>query len=181
METFNEMKEEMISGILYRMLPARYNHFTVIINIGDIFNNYLKSKNMDCVVTQDNVDLYFDEDNWVHPDNMIICDRNGFSDNGYSGVPELVVEVLSGSTMERDRIYKFKKYQELGIKEYWLITPEIKTVEQYILKDGKYVINKVYYIDLKDKTGLSKNKSELKVTVFDDLVIDLNDIFKHVK
>jgi len=58
---------------------------------------------------------------------------------------------------------------------------EINTLSDIINLKGVNWFESRHYIDLKDKTGLSKNKSELKVTVFDDLVIDLNDIFKHVK
>lgn len=51
--------------------------------------------------------------------------------------PDFVVEVLS-SNVERDRVTKFIDYQEHGVSEYWIINPQEKVVEQYLLKNGKY-------------------------------------------
>lgn len=53
--------------------------------------------------------------------------------------PDLVVEVLSKKTKEKDRGIKFEDYQAHEIEEYWIIDPVKKTVEQYRLdKDGEY-------------------------------------------
>jgi Uma2 family endonuclease len=60
--------------------------------------------------------------------------------------PDFVVEVLS-SNEDRDRVTKYIDYQEHGVSEYWIINAQLKTVEQYLLKDGKYDL------ELKTKTG----------------------------
>ena len=52
--------------------------------------------------------------------------------------PDLVVEVLSSSTAENDRGIKYRDYAQSGVTEYWIIDPEAKMVEQYILQDEKY-------------------------------------------
>ena len=52
------------------------------------------------------------------------------------GVPDLVVEVISSSTERTDRVEKFLEYAKAGIREYWLIDPEKKTVEVYSLRGG---------------------------------------------
>ena len=56
------------------------------------------------------------------------------------GVPDLVVEVISSSTERTDRIEKFLEYAKAGIREYWLIDPEKKTVEVYSLRGGDYIL-----------------------------------------
>lgn len=55
-------------------------------------------------------------------------------------VPDMVVEVLSKSNnaLERDKKIKFEDYELHGVAEYWMIDPEEETIEQYILKEGKY-------------------------------------------
>ena len=52
--------------------------------------------------------------------------------------PDLVIEVLSDSTAENDRGIKYRDYAQSGVAEYWIIDPEAKMVEQYILQDEKY-------------------------------------------
>lgn len=51
--------------------------------------------------------------------------------------PDLIVEVLSPSTEERDRGMKFEDYAAHGVAEYWLIAPASRTVEQYTLADER--------------------------------------------
>lgn len=53
-------------------------------------------------------------------------------------VPDFVVEVLSPSTAKNDRGVKWEDYQTNGVGEYWIVDPDAKTVEQYLLKDGRY-------------------------------------------
>lgn len=50
--------------------------------------------------------------------------------------PDFVVEILSDSTGTRDRGVKFDDYAAHGVQEYWIIDPEERAVEQYLL-DGR--------------------------------------------
>ena len=52
--------------------------------------------------------------------------------------PAFVVEVLSPSTEAIDRDTKFVDYAGHGVTEYWLVDPETETVEQYLLREGRY-------------------------------------------
>jgi len=85
------------------------------------------------------------------------------------GVPDLVVEVLSSSTQRTDRIEKFSEYARAGVREYWLVDPEKKTVEIYVLKQGAYVL-----IDKYNTNQIAK--SEI-LPGFNVNVNDLMDIF----
>jgi Uma2 family endonuclease len=53
-------------------------------------------------------------------------------------VPDLIVEVLSPSTEERDRGVKFTDYSSHGVREYWLVDPAAETLELYRLQEGMY-------------------------------------------
>ena len=54
------------------------------------------------------------------------------------GVPDLVVEVVSPGTRIVDRSEKFLEYARAGVQEYWLVDPETRTVEVYVLREGAY-------------------------------------------
>ncbi len=54
--------------------------------------------------------------------------------------PDLIVEVTSKSTEAIDRGHKFEDFQAHGVKEYWIVDPRQKSIEQYLLKRSKYVL-----------------------------------------
>jgi Uma2 family endonuclease len=56
------------------------------------------------------------------------------------GVPDLVVEVTSSSTLKTDRMEKFQEYAQAGVAEYWIVDPQERTIEVYFLKQGTYVL-----------------------------------------
>lgn len=56
------------------------------------------------------------------------------------GPPDLVVEVISPSTRRTDRVDKFKEYARAGISEYWIVDPEARTFEVFVLQDGAYTL-----------------------------------------
>ncbi|HMQ49667.1 MAG TPA: Uma2 family endonuclease [Saprospiraceae bacterium] len=65
-------------------------------------------------------------------------------------VPDFIAEVLSKSSqaiINHDRITKFNDYEVHGVKEYWIIDPYDKVVEQYVLENG------VYHLILKAAEG----------------------------
>ncbi|GBC84997.1 hypothetical protein HRbin11_01437 [bacterium HR11] len=56
------------------------------------------------------------------------------------GVPDLVVEVTSPSTLKADRMEKFHEYARAGVREYWLVDPQAHTIEVYTLQQGAYLL-----------------------------------------
>jgi Uma2 family endonuclease len=61
-------------------------------------------------------------------------ERLGIVDNhGAKGAPDLVVEVISGSTGRLDLGPKKTIYAQKGVLEYWVVLPETRAVEVYRL------------------------------------------------
>jgi len=73
------------------------------------------------------------------PDLMFISNtRSRFLERmQFEGAPDLIVEVVSPDSQTRDRREKFLEYQQIGVREYWIIDPLVKGVEFYSLKRGK--------------------------------------------
>lgn len=104
------------------------------------------------------VDVYFDDETAVQPDLLFISTARLqiIEKQRVSGAPDVVVEVISESTESRDRTFKFKRYAQEGVKEYWIVDPSKKTVEIYELKEtgftmvgkfsGKDQIHSPYFI-----------------------------------
>jgi Uma2 family endonuclease len=74
------------------------------------------------------------------PDITVVCDSEKLDEKGCNGAPDLVIEIISPSTAKYDRIVKFRKYQNAGVREYWIVDPEIKSVHVCILENGRYVM-----------------------------------------
>ena len=120
----------------------------------------------------------------VVPDVMIICKKEIIKRNGIHGVPDLIVEVLSHGTEKKDRGYKKDLYEKCGVREYWLVDTENQTVEVYLLKNEKFVLDEVYKV-FPDYVELSADeqehyKSEVPVSLYDDFTIPLEEIFRNL-
>lgn len=178
----DEHREELINGNIIAMSPSpTWNHMAVAGNIYGIFRNYLKGKK--CTPIQDGFDLHLTEKDVFIPDMMVVCDRDKIKRNGVYGAPDLVVEILSASTAKNDRGYKKGVYEVCGVPEYWIVDPSQKSVEVYLLQDGRYILDNIYTLysakELEEMTDKEKSTvaTEFKCHLYDDLMIHLDDVF----
>ncbi|NJO00878.1 MAG: Uma2 family endonuclease [Bacteroidia bacterium] len=81
--------------------------------------------------------------------------------------PDLVVEVLSESTRDRDYGIKFKDYAAHRLAEYWIIDPDEQSVEQYALREDNYQLYQKLV-----------REGSLKSLVIAGFAITLSEIFK---
>jgi Uma2 family endonuclease len=87
------------------------------------------------------MDLQLSDTDVVQPDLMVILaeHRHYVSPSRLLGPPDLVVEILSPATAERDRTLKLKLYEQRAVAEYWIVDPDVHTVDRYRLGgDGSY-------------------------------------------
>ena len=54
------------------------------------------------------------------------------------GAPNLVVEIGSPATRKRDATVKRRLYEQFGVEEYWIVDPELDTIEVYRSVEGRY-------------------------------------------
>ena len=103
--------------------------------------------------------------------------------NRFRGVPDMVAEIFSRSTMRRDISVKKDIYERNGIMEYWIINPWSETIEVYLLRDGKYFLDDVYQNysenELAELTEEERAevKMEIPVAVLDDFKVKIRNIF----
>jgi len=166
---------ELFAGVPYDMTPApSLKHQRVLRELFRQIANYLVGKS--CEVFSSPFDVRFpvenepDEkiENLVQPDISVICDKSKLDEKGCRGAPDFIIEILSPSTSRKDRMIKFYTYERFGVKEYWLVSPDDRTVEVFILNKNKKYSRPEFYseehiIQCKILDGLSINLSEVFV------------------
>jgi Uma2 family endonuclease len=72
-----------------------------------------------------------------------VCDETKLDDKGCLGAPDLVVEVLSPGNNAKELRNKYEVYEQSGVKEYWIVSPQDETFLIYTLVDGHYQPSRV--------------------------------------
>jgi len=128
-----------------------------------------------CRVLGDGVQYQWHEndDKIIIPDVSINCNTRDRKNVSLTGIPRMVMEVLSDSTEEYDRGEKMEIYQKVGVSEYWIVDWRKKQVEIY-LNDGREDGTTYFY---RYKTVTIENKEELQLVMFPNLKTDFDELF----
>ncbi|MBI2889974.1 MAG: Uma2 family endonuclease [Nitrospirae bacterium] len=125
-----DKRYELIEGDLYMTPAPATRHQSISKYVLYAFVSQLERTGM-AVVFNAPIDVYLSDENVVQPDVLAIAiERKGIVKEKYiRGAPDLVVEILSSEHPERDRTIKRKLYHKFGVKEYWIVDPEARSVE----------------------------------------------------
>jgi Uma2 family endonuclease len=169
LEWDDDFHAELLDGEIVMMATPSTAHQWVSGELAFQIRSYLEGKTCRVFATPFAVRLFPQKDQGddtvLVPDIAGVCDSEKLDDKGCNGAPDLVIEIISPSSAKYDRIVKFRKYQSAGVREYWIVDPEIKSVHVCILENGRYVMF-VY-----DET------EKIPVSVLKDCEIDLQKIF----
>lgn len=137
---------EILSGELIVSPSPNRRHQRTVLSLGRILDVHVNTQNLGEIFVAP-FDVVLDADpsvseNIVQPDLMFISkDRlNIITDDNIRGAPDLVIEVLSDSTARYDRVEKMQAYIEFGVKEYWIIDANQKTLEAFDLTGDEPVL-----------------------------------------
>lgn len=166
---------ELIKGRIFKMSPApSSNHQDVSGNIYFAIKLYLFNSNCKVYSAPFDVRLtkksLMNEDiiTVVQPDICVICDRSKIDKRGCIGAPDIVVEILSPGNNKTELQNKYEVYEENGVQEYWIVSPQDKTFLKYILNDeGAYFPSKLLTFG-----------SEVTTRVLPGFILNLEQVFK---
>ena len=149
---YNEMTEgekvEFINGEVILHSPVKKRHNDCVGRLYKLLDTYVEEKQSGFVGFEKILIQLTRND--YEPD---LCFFNSEKSASFTPeqmvfpVPDLVAEVLSESTANRDRGVKFSDYAAHGVTEYWLIDPVGEVLEQYLLE------GETYSLELKSGTG----------------------------
>jgi Uma2 family endonuclease len=166
---------ELIDGTPYSMTPAPgAAHQRILMELSRQFANYFHER--PCEVFPAPFDVRLpggtssdqDIETVVQPDISVICDPRKIDERGGHGAPDLVVEILSPSTSQKDLKIKLPLYENASVKECCIAYPVEKIVMIFALQqNGRYGRPSIY-----------GEKDIITTNLFDGLAIDLEPVFR---
>jgi Uma2 family endonuclease len=127
---------DMIEGVLHMSPSPFFSHNRTISRVLYLLEKYLQEYIVGRPVPETDVFLP-DVGDVVRPDISVILKKNyGIIIGHIHGVPDIICEVLSDSTRDRDLGVKADRYLFNGVKEYWIADPDKKTMEMWV-NEGK--------------------------------------------
>lgn len=138
---------ELVSGQLELMSPSPSTiHQLLTYEINEQISFNCKS---DYFIFFAPIDVILSSTEVRQPD-LALVNRNRIeilSKRGIEGAPDLVIEILSPSSLKRDKIDKLKTYAHFKIPEYWIIDPNLGALEQYIQAEERYELMSIFQGD----------------------------------
>ena len=158
----DDKRVELIDGVFYDMGSPSLTHQRILGDLFILFRECAVKHNMPCEVFLSPCDVRLDKDDYtmVQPDLMVICGEYDENSIRYEGAPELVVEILSPSSRSKDMVLKLYKYQNAGVKEYWIIDPKHRIVYVHQFTDEDYA-PKQYNFGTEIPVGISAGKCSI--------------------
>jgi len=160
---------ELIDGVIYDMTAPTTIHQAILGRIYAQLLYHIDAKGGNCLPMISPVDVQLDCDDrtMVEPDVIIVCDRSKIIRRCVYGAPDFVLEVLSQSTRKKDMFIKLNKYLNAGVREYWIVDPDKKTVMVYDFEHDDY--------------RLSSFSEKIPVSVLDgECLIDFANLYDHI-
>lgn len=148
---------QLIRGELFLSPSPRYWHQKIVGNIFSPIHEHLrKHRNIgEVVISPSDVELTTDD---VYQPDIYFVSRerldNVLTEQGASGAPDLIVEVLSASTARLDRGPKSEVYGAAGVKEMWVVDGRERKINVYFLREGQLTLARTAGADDMIETSL---------------------------
>ena len=158
---------EVLDGELVMAPAPTIGHQVGLLNLIFAVRQHVKSHKLgECYIAP--CDIILDPRTVVQPDFIFVSnDRSSIvTEKNIQGTPDLVVEVLSPSTIQRDRVTKLRLYARFKIPHCWLLDPMTRILEVFELDGSSYRL-----------TAAHAENETFTLTLFPELSIPLNDIW----
>ena len=164
----DDKRYELINGRLEEMPAPSFEHQSILGRLYvKIWEEVTKGSRGEVVPAP--FDVILSDTVVVQPDIVFISNENlkNVKDGRLFGSPDMVVEIVSPSSYVRDRYDKFALYEKHGVKEYWIVYPELKAIEVWCLRDGKYALH-----------NIAVEKGEVESCVLKGLKVKVEEVLK---
>jgi Uma2 family endonuclease len=137
----DETWAEWVDGQVIVMSPVNYEHAKLTSFLIHLFRAFVDENDLGDIITEP-FQIRFPKLRRRRSPDLIFISKNRIpelNESHFDGAPDLVIEIVSWESQNRDRRDKFSEYQSAGVREYWIVDPVSKTVEAHVLKGRTFV------------------------------------------
>ncbi len=162
------IRKEIIEGELFMSPAPSIKHQLILRNLFRSLDKFIMENSLGEVFFAP-CDVIFSNINVMQPDILYISNENYeiLTALNIKGAPDLIIEILSPSSIETDRIFKKLVYEKFGVKEYWIVDPQEEMIEVWNLKGTNFQLHQK-----------AKKTQKFKSKLLEDLELDLSLIFR---
>ncbi|MFV1977378.1 MAG: Uma2 family endonuclease [Candidatus Scalindua sp.] len=163
----DDKRYKIVGGELFMIAASNTEHQDIVGYLFVRLYLFVKEKGLGKVFGAP-TDVILSEENTVQPDIFFIAkDSLGIIERqGIFGSPDLMIEVVSSSSVFYDTVEKKNLYEDFGVKELWHVFPEEKAIEVFVLKGDRY-----------EEYQRVKKKGVIKSHLLAGIEIDLEELF----
>lgn len=133
-------RHELIDGEHFMTPAPSTRHQRIVGNLHCFLKNHIaRTKQGEVFVAP--TDVVLSNQDVIQPDLLFVCAERAsiITDKNIQGPPDFVIEIISETTRKTDETIKRKLYEGHGVREYWIVDPELETVDIHRLTDRGYV------------------------------------------
>jgi Uma2 family endonuclease len=165
--TPDDERYELLNGNLMMVPAPNRKHQAVLLKLARKLGNFTEEHQLGQVYVAP-LDVFLADTDVVQPDLLFIsrAREHTLTDANVQGAPDLVIEILSPSTADKDQGYKHDLYGRHGVLEYWIVDPMAETVAVHRQRDGR--------LELAETLG---GRDTLRTALLNGLQLKLDDVF----
>ena len=165
--TPDDERYELLDGNLMMVPAPNRKHQEVLLTLARKLGDFTEEHRLGKVYVAP-FDVVLSDTDVVQPDVLFIsrAREHTVTDDNVRGAPDLVIEILSPSTADRDLGYKYDLYGRHGVLEYWIVDPMAETIAVHRQRDGRL-----------EAAGTLGRGDTLRTALLKGLELRLDDVF----
>lgn len=146
----DDKRYELIDGEFYEMAPAPSSvHQRILLTLARLMADWVDQEKLGEVLVAP-LDVILSTNDTLQPDILFVSERrrNIITNRACEGPPDLIVEILSPSTTNRDLGIKRERYALFGVSEYWVVDPAAQSIEVLALRGAEFATSGTFSGDM---------------------------------
>ena len=162
-------RHEIVDGVHFVTAAPFIRHQRLVVRLTSLLDVFVREHRLGELLIAP-TDVILSTHDIVQPDLLFISnERNSIlTEKNIQGAPDLVIEILSPGTRRRDERIKRDRYAHFGVREYWIVDPELETIKVLELGATGYAPPREVALERSER---------LSSSIFPGLELPLDQIF----